>query len=95
MVSFNKMDADPVITINMPSGTIESAKTITASAPTATLSMYITTTTTCDSTVSAGLFEEYYDITFTNPNDNGKRICYKAFYPVSNKTIYKLSGIIQ
>ncbi len=94
-ISFSKIDLATAITINMPSSDIESAKTITASAPTANLYMYQTTGTICDATIGTGSFEDYYDITFTNNSDNGKRICYKAIYPTIGKIIYKLSPMIQ
>ena len=55
--------------------------------------MYITTSTACDASVTA--FEPYSDLTFTNKLDNGKRVCYKAVYTSTNKTIYKLSSLIQ
>lgn len=94
-VSFVKMDIATGIAINMPNSDQANSKTITAEAPGATLTMYITTSSICDSTIGTGSFEEYSDLTFTNKSDNGKRVCYKAVYPSINKTVYRLSGIIQ
>lgn len=92
-VSFSKLDNIANIDIVMPSGEISSSKTISAYATGAQLSMYVTTSTACDASVTA--FEPYSDLTFTNKLDNGKRVCYKAIYASTNKTIYKLSSLIQ
>lgn len=92
-VSFSKLDNIANIDIVMPSGDIGTSKTISAYATGAQLSMFVTTSTACDASVTA--FESYSDLTFTNKLDNGKRVCYKAVYISTNKTIYKLSGLIQ
>jgi hypothetical protein len=92
-VRFNKLDNIANIEIAMPSADISTSKTISAYATGAQLSMFVTTSTTCDASVTA--FESYSDLTFTNKLDNGKRVCYKAIYLSTNKTIYKLSSVIQ
>ena len=55
--------------------------------------MYQTTNTICDATIA--IWEDYSDLVFVNKSDAGIRVCYKAVYSSTNKTIYKLSPAIQ
>lgn len=93
-VSYTKIDLAIGIAINMPGTEVATSKVITADAPGTTLSMYITTSSICDMSIGATLFESYSDLVFTNKSDNGKRVCYKAVYPTINKTVYRISGAI-
>ena len=92
--SYTKIDLATGITINMPNTDLSTSKVITADAPGTSLSMYITTSSTCDATIWTGSFEIYSDLVFTSRSDNGKRVCYKAVYPTINKIVYRISGAI-
>ncbi len=90
-ISFIKMDLSTGIMINMPSTDPSSSKMITAEAPGAELKMYISQNWICDASISTGLFEDYSDLIFTKKEDNGKRVCYKAYYPNISKVVYRIS----
>lgn len=92
-VWFNKIDITPSITITAPNSDIATSKTITATVSTGwILYLSLTRWASCDASLA---LEDYSDLTFTTLTDNGIRVCYKAFYPSTNKTIYKLSPTIQ
>jgi hypothetical protein len=92
-ISFMKIDSQPSINIVAPNSDTATQKYISASASTwGTLYYSLTRWTICDSSLT---YDDYSDLTFTTLADNGVRVCYKAFYPNLNKTIYKLSWIIQ
>lgn len=83
----------PGIDISSPSSSPAQSKTVTASVPSGTLSMAITTGSACDSSLS---FVSYQDTTFSSESDNGKSICYKEVDSLGNvgyKMSDKISGI--
>ena len=80
----------PVITITNPNSTPAQSKTLTASPSDGTLTMSISTSTTCDNTRTFGA---YSDVTFTTEADNGKYGCYKAIDTAGNIS-YSLSSVI-
>lgn len=90
-ISFIKMDLSTGISIHMPSAEPSSSKMITADAPGAEVKMYISPSGVCDATIGTGSFEDYSDLIFTKKEDNGKRVCYRAFYPSINKIVYRLT----
>lgn len=92
-VGFMKIDTQVEIIINQPNTDLAIDKTITANVIDGLLYMYQTRGTICDGTITT--WDDYSDLTFASKNDNGIRICYKAFFPGINKTIYKLSSAIQ
>lgn len=92
-LTFTKMDNPLAITINMPDSNIASEKYISANVSSWWILSYaLTRWVICDGTLQ---FDNYTDLTFVNSDDNGTRVCYKAFYSNLNKTIYKLSLPIQ
>lgn len=93
-VSFSKIDSTMTITINQPNSDTATSKNISAATEAWNI-LYMSQTrwTICDGTITT--WEDYSDLTFTNKNDNGIRICYKAVNTGINKTIYKLSAAIQ
>ncbi|MDO8516850.1 MAG: NosD domain-containing protein, partial [Nanoarchaeota archaeon] len=80
----------PSITITNPNTNPAQSKTITATGGDGTLTMSVTTGTTCDGTLT---FIAYADTTFTDEVDNGKKVCYKSIDAVGN-IAYSLSNAI-
>jgi hypothetical protein len=93
-VSFTKLETVSSIVINNPTTDIATVKSISAIATGATLSAWLTRSAICDATIEQTYFGTDTDFTFTNKADNGIRVCYRAHYPATNKTIYKISPAI-
>lgn len=93
-VSFTKLETVSSIIIKNPTTEIATAKSISAIATGATLSAWLTRSAICDATIVQTYFGTDIDFTFTNKADNGIRVCYRAYYPTTNKTIYKISPAI-
>ena len=80
----------PTITVNNPGNTPATTKTITASATeSATLNQKISAT--CDGSVTG--FIAYSSITFSDEEDNGTTVCYRAVDAAGN-VAYQLSAAI-
>jgi len=81
----------PVITINNPTLSPATSKTITASTNEGTLTMSnVTGSTPCTGSLT---FITYASQTFTSESDNGKKVCYKAVDSANNIT-YSTSDAI-
>ena len=80
----------PVITITNPNTFPAQSKTITANGGDGTLTMSITTGSTCDGTLP---FTAYADTTFSAEADNGKKVCYKSV-DVADNVAYSMSNTI-
>ncbi len=80
----------PTIMINNPTTSPAQSKTLTASILDGTLTMSITTGSTCNSSLT---FITYADKTFTSQNDNGSKVCYKAVDAVGNAAYLMSSAI--
>jgi len=71
----------PTISISNPDSTPAQSKTISASVPSGTLSMAVTTGSACDASIS---FVLYAPITFSAETDNGKSVCYRVADSLGN-----------
>lgn len=92
-IIFFKSDVDYGISISEPDTSSASSKSIWATVTSwGNLFLSVTRGPICDATL---IFEEYSELFFTNKSDNATRVCYKAYYPSTWKTIYKLSNPIQ
>ena len=89
-LTLNWITAAPGITISNPDSAPAQSKMVSASVPSGTLYMAVTSGSACDATLS---FVAYASVIFSSESDNGKAVCYKSVDQLGN-TAYKLSGAV-